>query len=157
VASSLATWFGTGLLPGPTGTWGSLLAIPFAEVAWLFGQGWGLAAFAVAMSAAGVWSCTVVVRARQAEDPKETVIDEVAGQAFSLLGWHMAFPEATGLLAWAGVGGAFFLFRAIDIFKPGPVGKAEDLPEGWGVMADDILGGILVGLSFFVVRVFLPG
>ncbi|MCC6133689.1 MAG: phosphatidylglycerophosphatase A [Acidobacteria bacterium] len=149
VAASLATWFGTGLLPGPTGTWGSLLAIPAAEAAWAFGSGPGLVVFAVAASLLGVWSCDVVVRMRHAKDPKETVIDEVAGQAFSLLGWHLAFPAAAGLSYWAGLCTAFLLFRAIDIFKPGPVGKAEELPGGWGVMADDILGGLVVGLVLF--------
>lgn len=151
VAATLATWFGTGLLPGPTGTWGSLFAIPFAEAAWLAGSAWGLLAFALLASALGVWSCEVIVRTRRVKDPKETVIDEVAGQALSLLGFHLAFPGLTGPWFWAGLAAAFLLFRLIDIVKPGPVGKAEALPGGWGVMADDVLGGILVGALFLAV------
>ena len=37
----------------------------------------------------------------------------------------------------------FFLFRLIDILKPWPVSAMEKLPGGWGIMADDVLGGII--------------
>ena len=36
---------------------------------------------------------------------------------------------------------AFFLFRILDVWKPGPIGALERLPGGWGIMADDLLGG----------------
>ena len=37
----------------------------------------------------------------------------------------------------------FFLFRLIDILKPFPVSSMEKLPGGWGIMADDVVGGIM--------------
>jgi phosphatidylglycerophosphatase A len=39
----------------------------------------------------------------------------------------------------------------VDILKPFPVNASEKLPGGWGIMADDIVGGILVNLllTFF--------
>jgi phosphatidylglycerophosphatase A len=30
--------------------------------------------------------------------------------------------------------------------KPGPVSTAEKLPGGWGIMADDVLGGLMTNL-----------
>jgi phosphatidylglycerophosphatase A len=34
------------------------------------------------------------------------------------------------------------LFRYFDIAKPLFISKAESLPGGWGVMADDVMAGI---------------
>ena len=42
----------------------------------------------------------------------------------------------------------FIAFRIIDIVKPGPVKRMERLPGGWGIMADDVLAGII---AYFVV------
>jgi len=38
---------------------------------------------------------------------------------------------------------AFLLFRILDVWKPGPIGWLERLPGGFGIMADDLLGGAL--------------
>jgi len=36
----------------------------------------------------------------------------------------------------------FILFRGFDIVKPPPVRQLERLPEGTGIVADDIAAGI---------------
>ena len=36
---------------------------------------------------------------------------------------------------------AFVLFRIADILKPFPARRAESLPEGVGVVADDLVAG----------------
>ena len=41
---------------------------------------------------------------------------------------------------------AFVLFRIFDILKPPPVSTAEDLPGAAGVIADDIMAGVLAGV-----------
>ena len=44
-----------------------------------------------------------------------------------------------------GFGGAvagFLAFRLFDIVKPFPARRAERLPGGWGVMADDLVAGV---------------
>ena len=84
----------------------------------------------------------LAVQAR--EDPHEAVIDEVAGQAISAFPVYALARGQPPLLFWGLVGLSFVLFRIVDVVKPGPVGKAESLPGGLGVMADDILGGLLV-------------
>jgi phosphatidylglycerophosphatase A len=81
------------------------------------------------------------------EDPSQTVIDEVAGQWLALLAIP-ASPPAVLL--------AFLFFRIYDIAKPGPVDRAQRLPGGWGIMADDVLAGLFANLSLRVVLLILP-
>lgn len=61
------------------------------------------------------------------------VIDEVAGQLIALI----AVP-----LAWKTFLTGFILFRAFDIVKPPPVRQLEKLPEGAGIVLDDVAAGI---------------
>jgi len=65
------------------------------------------------------------------------VIDEVAGQWITLL-----FAP----VAWKTVLAGFILFRAFDIVKPPPVRQLERLPEGAGIVIDDVGAG-LYGLA----------
>jgi phosphatidylglycerophosphatase A len=39
----------------------------------------------------------------------------------------------------------FVLFRLFDIWKPGPIDRAQSLHKGWGVTMDDVLAGLLTG------------
>lgn len=75
------------------------------------------------------------------KDPKEVVIDEVVGTWFALYG-HSAGHIIAGL----------FLFRILDIFKPFPISWSEKAPGGWGIMADDVVGGIIANLILCAVK-----
>ena len=66
------------------------------------------------------------------EDSPSIVIDEVVGLFVAMTGVSPSF--------WSVVLG-FMLFRLWDIWKP--FEWIEELPGGWGVMADDALAGIL--------------
>lgn len=134
----VATFFGAGYLkPGP-GTYASAAAV----VLWL-GAGWLLhhntqsltvaTLFGVALATAvGIPAATRVAREAGREDPGFVVIDEVAGQWVALLFVPPIWPNA--LLA-------FLLFRFFDILKPWPIRRFEALPEGTGIMADDLVAG----------------
>jgi phosphatidylglycerophosphatase A len=50
----------------------------------------------------------------------------------------------------------FFIFRIFDIFKPFPVRRAERLPGGWGIMADDALAGIYTNLVLRLILWLAP-
>lgn len=139
------TTFGyVGLLRPAPGTWGSAIAIPFAWlVHGLFGFP-GVLVATVAVTWLGVWSIDRAIAAGAPTDPPEIVIDEVAGQFIAL------WPLSAGMwivssdpwsFPWPGWVAAFLLFRLFDIWKPGPIGAAEKLPGGRGVMADDVLAG----------------
>lgn len=62
------------------------------------------------------------------------VIDEVAGQWITLL---------LAPVTWKTAAVGFILFRGFDIVKPPPVRQLEKLPEGTGIVADDVAAGIL--------------
>jgi phosphatidylglycerophosphatase A len=70
-------------------------------------------------------------------DNHKIVIDEVAGMCVSLL-W---IPVSAAYLLLS-----FVLFRFFDIAKPLMIRRAEKLPGGWGVMADDLLAGFYTNL-----------
>jgi phosphatidylglycerophosphatase A len=44
------------------------------------------------------------------------------------------------------LGTAFLAFRAFDIVKPPPCRRLENLPAGWGILADDLMAGVYAGI-----------
>ena len=88
-------------------------------------------------SIAGVACANVVERNLGYHDPSEVVVDEVAGFLVT-----MTFIAPTVATCAAG----FFLFRALDVLKPWPASAAERLPGGWGIMADDLICGVIANL-----------
>jgi phosphatidylglycerophosphatase A len=79
-------------------------------------------------------------------DPGAVVVDETLGTLLTA-----AFVPAAALLHWPVYVIAFFLFRLLDIWKPGLIGQSQALPRGWGIVVDDVLagllGGVLLGLA----------
>jgi phosphatidylglycerophosphatase A len=84
----------------------------------------------------GVWSSSMV-EPIWGKDPSKVVIDEVAGMAIGML----FLPVNVKYVLCA-----FILFRFFDIVKPLFVRKMEQLPAGWGIMADDVLAGIYTNI-----------
>jgi phosphatidylglycerophosphatase A len=135
LATVIATWFGAGFLPAP-GTAGSAAAILVAYCLhrWLGVCQLGFALLALGAFLPGVWAATSVARARNLKDPQIVVIDEVIGQWITLAG--------AVTLSWPAWIAAFAFFRLFDIWKPFPIRRLEKLPEGWGVVMDDVLAGV---------------
>lgn len=133
----VATFFGAGFgRPGP-GTWASVATAAL----WL-----GLARFAdpaalpicaaiaaIVVTLIGIPAATRVARALGRKDPSQVVIDEVAGQMIAFI----YVP-----LNWHNVLAALILFRAFDITKPFPIRRIEHLPEGTGIVLDDVGAGL---------------
>lgn len=137
-ATLIATFGGIGRLrPGP-GTWASIATV----VLWAAAAHFLAPALqtpvaicaAILVTLIGIPAATVVARASGAKDPQFVVVDEVAGQLIALI----AVP-----LAWKSFAAGLILFRAFDIVKPPPVRQLERLPEGTGIMLDDVAAGIL--------------
>jgi len=82
-----------------------------------------------------------VARGDQA-DPGFVVIDEFAGMLVAMAGHAVTFRNLF-------IG--FILFRAFDILKPYPVRKLERLPGAYGIIADDVLAGILASAALFII------
>jgi phosphatidylglycerophosphatase A len=146
-ANLTATFFGIGRMrPGP-GTWGSATTMllwaalaHFLNPAWRTPTAIGLALVVILI---GIPAATQVSRAHGAKDPQFVVIDEVAGQLITLI----AAP-----LAWKTFLAGFILFRVFDIVKPPPVRQLEHLPEGTGIVLDDVAAGIY---AFVVMQLLL--
>jgi phosphatidylglycerophosphatase A len=131
----IATGFGIGYIRKGSGT----VAAALCCIIWYFtGGGSPVAAglIALVITATGVWSANHVER-YWGVDNNRVVIDEIAGMCISLL-----FLPVTRTTVVA----ALVLFRFFDIVKPLYIRKAEKLPGGWGVMADDLLAGIYTNI-----------
>jgi phosphatidylglycerophosphatase A len=146
-ATLVATFFGAGRLKPAPGTWGSLATVAlwailshFLPSSWLIPVNIALALLAVAV---GIPAATQVARASGLKDPQFVVIDETAGQLITLIG---------APLAWKSFLTGFILFRAFDIVKPPPVRQLERLPEGTGIVVDDVAAGLY---GFFVMHLLL--
>jgi len=136
-ATLIATFFGAGRLkPGP-GTWGALFT---ALLWWLLASHLGASSrilvilvLIVIVTAAGIPASTLEARGCGKKDPQHVVIDEVAGQLVTLIACPIVWPA---LLA------GFILFRVFDILKPPPIRSLEKLPEGTGIVVDDLGAGV---------------
>jgi len=95
--------------------------------------GW-TATTAVLVTLVGIPASTIVAREAGREDPGFVVIDEVAGQLFALIAVRPDWQHALLSLV---------LFRLFDIWKPWPIRKLEALPDGTGIMLDDVAAGLL--------------
>lgn len=150
--SLIATWGGAGLLPGAPGTWGSLAALPFIWICYTYGGLPALWVFTLGAFFIGWWAVhAYMLRIGRRDDPKEIVIDEVAGQSLTLLPVFFLFPDKGWLYAMG-----FVLFRVFDIGKPWPIRWVDrKMKNALGIMLDDILAAIpaaaLCVLSFYLI------
>ena len=51
---------------------------------------------------------------------------------------------------------AFLLFRLLDMIKPFPARQLEALPDGIGIMADDLMAGVYANLLLRIVALVVP-
>ena len=158
----VVTFFGSGMSPKAPGTMGSLaaaiVAYPMAiffqshlgqdEVLYIGGTNFGIFISLTFLAAALFVFFAAIPFVKKAmkdtgtEDPGWIVIDEVCGIFMAL-----AFVPLEFIIAqpWI-LAVAFGLFRFFDILKPLGIHKMEKLPGAWGVMADDLLGGLYAGI-----------
>lgn len=166
VALLLATVFGLGYLPKAPGTWGSLAGVALAylvgaqpqryvQLRGLIFSAYSPNFWLLLLSLAGVLAAARVAEHLGTHDPQIVVIDEVSGQ------WLALAASPALLLSPALQGGAvnwkyyllgFILFRVFDIWKPFPVNRAEALPGGWGIMADDWVAGLYAAACLWLAR-----
>lgn len=137
-------------MPIAPGTWGSVPPVViFMAVAYLL-PGWVNIPVMALVAAAGCWWCIryspQMIEETGRKDPSQVVIDEVAGQAVTLL--MVAFLAPGNICMNAGL--AFVLFRLFDIVKCWPMSRLEKLPAGWGILADDLAAGVLAGAVFYI-------
>ena len=129
---------GLGFLRPAPGTWGSFGAL----MVWWFWLGtlsWPYQLLVcVIYTLTSWWLCHRVIRRFGIDDAPQIVADEVAGMWLALI----ALPQIWWLALTA-----FVLFRLLDVAKPGPIGYLDkQVSGGLGVMADDVVAGLLVAI-----------
>lgn len=172
VSTLICTFFGSGMSPKAPGTMGSLaaaiVAYPIAYFSLKYGihlgEGTSIAPaiaffFKYIFAFLAVFSFLLPIpfvnkamKDTGTEDPGWIVIDEVCGvwTALAFVGIEAItyFPIIFLLVA-------FSIFRFFDILKPLGIHKFEKFPGAWGVMADDLLGGIYTGVCLLILKPFL--
>jgi phosphatidylglycerophosphatase A len=147
VCLHISRLFIAGLSPIAPGTCGSALAALVAP--WLF-LPLSMSARVIVLVLVFIFGSLISTRVERmlgVKDPGEAVIDELLGIWLVLL----PFKEPS----WLFIGVAFVLFRFFDILKPWPVRASENwLPEGWGIMIDDVLAGLQALLVIAVLQYF---
>lgn len=163
-ALAIATCGGIGYIPIVPASWGSLAACGIYFLAlitaenlsfWAQSQNFNTAfleslraslipIFLISLFLIGMWAATRTVRLTGIKDPRIVVIDEVVGQFITFL-----FVPAQ--IGWWIIPVGFFAFRLFDIWKLFPADKLEFLPDGLGVMADDVMAGFYAAAVVSIV------
>ena len=135
---------GTGRFPVAPGTFASAVAVGIGVLALRAGPA-VLPVLVLLSIAGGIWA---IGRLRDAGDAGWIVIDEFAGQWIAMLG--------IGTLNPVSVAAAFFMFRLLDIAKPGPVGWADRRHGPFWIMADDLVAGAIAAALLFASGRLFP-
>ena len=141
-ARLIATLFGIGRAAYAPGTVASVVSLPFAWLLAYSGGRFALLFLAILVLAIGAWASEIYAAQAGTVDPRECVVDELAGQ------WIACAFAPVSLLGYAL---AFVLFRAFDIWKPWPIGHAERLHGGLGIMMDDVVAAVMAGAILVVL------
>lgn len=136
------TCFGLGLSPWAPGTFGSIfgliLVFLLSFLDWPFYFG-----FAIIYCALSLWTTGLYLESSDNKDPKEVVCDEVMGVLVTFF-----LVPTTSIYLFFG----FICFRFLDILKPPPISYFDrKVPGATGVMADDIVAGLIVNMGFHVI------
>ena len=149
----IGTVAGVGYIRPAPGTWGSLVALPWAWALHVLGGMPLLVLAIVAGFLKGWWATAKMTEGQENHDPSEIVVDELVGQWIALLplsiaSWNMGIAIT---VMWPGWIAAFVLFRFFDITKIGPVGWADRMDTPLGVMLDDVIAGVLAAIGVVVL------
>lgn len=155
----LGSGFFIGFIPIASGTFGSLLALGIYLLPHV-SEFYYLTLILLFVFIIGVY-CSDRMRQRYGDDPSQVIIDEIAGQLFTLLVGSVVFelffpfksfdPDTAfdTKLVFGIIG--FFAFRFFDIVKLEPAKYFDNKDSGWGIMMDDIAAGLYAGISSAVL------
>ncbi len=139
----LGSGFYTGYIPIASGTFGTLAAL-FIYLIPGFENPYVIVPAIIVFFIYGVYVGNKFENV-YGKDPSECTIDEVVGTWIS----YLLLPKAVGIIIIT-----FFLWRALDIFKPYPARKLENLNGGLGIMIDDVVSGFYTLIIMHLVVYF---
>jgi phosphatidylglycerophosphatase A len=144
--TALATGIYAGYIPFASGTFGTVVGVPFCYVLSLFDPVVGLV-YVAAFCTCAIWLAGEAEKIFGSKDSGLIVVDEMAGMLVTmyLIPWNF-----TNLAL------GFLLFRIADIVKPYPIRRLETaLPGGFGVVGDDLLAGVYANMVLRAIIFFL--
>ena len=134
---ALATGFGLGYSPVASGTVGSLWGVLIVLGAqYLPGLGWQIALVA-ALSLAAIPICGHAEERFGRKDDGRIVADEYVTLPIVLIGMLPASGPVVD--CWLVLTVAFVVHRVLDIIKPFPAGRLQDVRGGPGIVLDDVV------------------
>ena len=141
----LVTGAGAGYFPRFPGTVGTLVAIPFSILLNRIAANHFILAVLIVILAI---VCAIGLSTKGAgilkqKDPQIIVIDEIVGF------WVTNFLAP---LRWSVLLVGFLLFRFFDIAKIFPINRLERLPDGAGIVLDDVMAGVY---AFIILQLLL--
>jgi phosphatidylglycerophosphatase A len=145
----LATGFGVGLFVPAPGTFGAAIGSLLAWGSAYIPGYWPQLAAILALLAIGIPLCTAAGNALGGKKDNQAIIwDEITTVPLVFL-----FVPLTN---WKTLLAGFVLHRVFDITKPPPARQLEHLPEGLGVMADDVIAALYAAASLYLLAHFAP-
>ncbi len=137
----IATFFGVGYFPVAPGTLTSLIVVLLYKF-YLHSLSWPIYLLLLFfLFSVGIFTSTKYSIEIKKNDPQRIVIDEAFGQLLVL--FQIGESWGTG---WLPLLSCFLLFRIFDIIKPFPIKKVEKLPDGWGIVMDDLVAAVYAGV-----------
>lgn len=130
--------------PGTMGSLAGLLyfTVLFAWLPWWAVVLWSLPALYFAVAICGEAEFRLGQR-----DPGGVVLDEFVVMPLCFLGWQWLPAAWVNDWRWAIFLGGFALFRLFDIAKPLGISRLQNLPGGWGVVADDVAAALATSVT----------
>jgi phosphatidylglycerophosphatase A len=139
----LGSGFYTGYIRFASGTWGSLAALIIYLIPGF--ENPSLMIFMISLFILIGVPIADKFEALYGKDPKECTIDEVIGMWITLL----FLPKKIWWIILA-----FLIWRVMDIVKPFPARKLENIKGGWGIVLDDIMAAIYSFISIQIIIYF---
>lgn len=139
---------GLGLLPLIPGTFAALAGVFIHVVLWVFANSWYVEGLILALLLVALGNHLLTpwaVNFWKSSDPKEFVLDEVAG--YLLVPILYRGSAISGTVLWS-----LFLFRLFDIIKIPPARQVDRKMHGpWGILLDDLISATYAaGVMYFL-------
>ena len=142
----IGTGFGFGYSPVAPGTVGAIWGIPLALLLQQIPSVFGQIALITCLYLVGIPICTSAAKSLGKKDPGAVVWDEIVSVPLVFLFVQPDWVTQPGVLIFG-----FALHRLFDIAKPWPIKKLESLPDGTGIMSDDVVAGAYACLAMHLL------
>ena len=146
----IATLGGIGTIPLAPGTFGSAFAL-FLFI--YLSHYTNMLIISLVVIVFSIWICSQASKYLKDRDHKSIVIDELSGMWLSLLpALFLTSQETRTFYALV----VFIFFRLFDVWKPFPISYIDkNYKNGFGIVLDDLLAGVLAIFPAYLLTLFL--